>query len=272
MPKNKIVKKDLLDRFYTNPKIAEKCYDKVLPFIENSDVLVEPSAGGGAFLRCMRDPKLGYDLEPNHPLAVKADWLKQEVPQDCIIVGNPPFGERNVLTKQFIRHSLKGAKCIAFVLPAVFRKGTYQKVFPSSWALAKDYTMPPDSFLLDGEPYHVPTCFQIWLKKEKYKERYLDQRESLKPILRTEDFEFSNKDPTHFVFGSAPKTLIAPSEVKPNNRGYYLKSYVENIENIFFDINWESYSFSSVSGGAFWLTRQEIINAYLGVRGFYDQL
>lgn len=266
MPKKKITKKDELDRFYTDPKVACLCYQKVLPFINDTDLLVEPSAGNGSFYLQMREPKIGIDLEPGHSEIVKLNWLEQKVPEDCVIIGNPPFGERNLLTKAFIKHSIQGARIIAFILPTVFRKETNQKVFPENWSLVKDYSLPENSFIFDGHPYHVPTCFQIWQKNSNYK----NLRKSIQQKSSTTDFFFTDINPTHFVFGAAPYKLISPNEVKTNNRGYYLQANIDNIEDKFKNINWNEYSLSSVNGGVSWFTKQEIIDAYNGIKPQVD--
>ena len=259
MPKKPIKPKDPLDRFYTNPEVAELCYNKLLPYITPTDILIEPSAGDGSFFSLMRNPKIAYDLDPQYPDIIKADFLKQKIPKDCIIIGNPPFGTRNKLSKAFIRHCIPHAKTIAFILPQVFQKETMQKVFPEDYSLILDYTLPKNAFRLDGNEYHVPSTFQIWTRTQNT----INLRKSVQTKQTTTDFTFTNNNPTHFIFGAAPYKVITKEKVKPNNRGYYIKSNVENIEEIFKNINWKSYALSSVSGNVAWFSKQEIIDAYV---------
>lgn len=263
MPKKKIIKKHDLDKFYTNPSVAEFCYGRLLSFVKD-ETLVEPSAGDGSFYKILRSPKIGFDVDTECDGVILGDWFDQSVPLDSVVVGNPPFGNRNDLTKRFIQHSLPYAKCIAFVLPAVFKKETLQTVFPKNWILVDSVDLPRDSFLLNGEDYHVPCVFQIWLNSDKYPEQYKNLRESVKPELVIADFEFTNdKDAAdYFVFGAAPHKLILPSEVNENNRGYYLKSNVQNLAKRFKAIDWKKHSHSSVNGGVAWFTKKQIIFSY----------
>jgi hypothetical protein len=262
MPKNKIKKKDALDRFYTQPKVALECYHKVLPFIEETDLLIEPSAGEGSFFLQMREPKIGYDLMPKSEQIIQGDWFDQNVPKNCVIIGNPPFGEKNVLSKRFILHASESAKIIAFILPMVFRKETYQKVFSDEWSLIKDYTLPKNSFLFESNSYHVPTCFQIWEKNSNHK----NLRESIKTKAVTLDFTFTDNQPTHFVFGASPSKIVSPDKVESTNRGYYVKSNIPNLEEKLKSVDWRKFGLSSVNGGVSWFTKQEIINGYLNIK------
>ena len=259
MPKKPIKPKDPLDRFYTNPEVAELCYNKLLPYIIPTDLLIEPSGGNGSFFSLMRNPKIAYDLDPQHPDIIKADFLKQEIPKNCIIIGNPPFGTRNKLSKAFIRHCIPHAKTIAFILPKVFQKETVQKVFPRQYHLVLDYTLPKNAFHLNGNEYSIPTTFQIWTRTQST----INLRKSVQPKQTTTDFIFTNHNATHFIFGAAPNKIIKPEEVQPNNRGYYIQSNVENIEEVFKNIDWKSYGLSSVSGNVAWFSKQEIIDAYV---------
>lgn len=266
MPVNPIKMKDALDRFYTKDAVAKACIDKLYPFCNEDDLFIEPSAGGGSFFRQLPPNKIGLDLSPATEGVILHDWLTYPVPQDSVVVGNPPFGTRNVLTKAFIKHSLEAAKVIAFVLPCVYRKETMQAVFPQDWLLAFSDELPENSFLLDGEDYHVPCVFQIWLKKSVY-EGLTDIRESSKVKITTEAFTFCKKDEADFfVFGASPSKIIEKELVLPNNRGYYIKQKAEGLKEDFSRIDWKARANSSVSGGVAWYSKQEIINIYEGFR------
>lgn len=264
MPKNKIIKKDENDKFYTNPTVAKICYNITLKYVSENELMIEPSAGDGSFYNIMRNPKIGYDILPDNESIIKGNWFDQVVPKKSIILGNPPFGNRNDLSKSFIKHSLNNAKCIAFILPMVFKKETLQSVFPNNWSLVEEYVLPKNSFIQDKKEYHVPCVFQVWVNKEMYDNTYDDLRESIKEKKQINDFWFLNKkdNPTYFLFGAAPTKIIDANEVNSNNRGYYInvinKEVIEKIKNI----NWNEYSLSSVNGGVSWFTKQQIIDAY----------
>lgn len=262
MPVKPIKMKDDLDRFYTKDSVAKSCIESLLKFCDEGDLFIEPSAGGGAFFRQLPENKIGVDLSPAVDGVVEHDWLTYPVPQDCIIVGNPPFGTRNSLTKAFIKHSIVSAKLVAFILPSAYRKETMQNVFPVDWKLLHTEDLPEDSFLLEGEDYHVPCVFQVWGKKGFFP-ALTDLRESSKVKVTTEDFSFCKKDDADFfVFGASPSKILEKELVLPNNRGYYIKQKTEGVREAFTETDWKAKANSSVSGGVAWYSKQEIINIY----------
>jgi hypothetical protein len=258
LPKQKIIKKSNLDKFYTKSEIAKSCLEELYEFTNKDDLFIEPSAGSGSFFNQINsENKIGLDIEPDNDQILRQDWFSYEPERDCVIVGNPPFGSRNSLTNGFIKHGLKFAKIIAFILPAVYRKETMQKIFPDNWKLAKDIDVPKNAFILENEEYHVPCVFQIWIK-----DYHTNLRESVKPIYQTTDFEFVDKSLADwFMFGAAPNKIIIPSDVKSSNRGYYFNSSLE-IKQKLENIKWTDYALSSVNGGAAWFTKKQIINIY----------
>lgn len=259
MPKNPIKQKDELDRFYTKPEVAEICYQRVLPHLTPNDFLIEPAAGSGSFYEFMRPPKIGYDLAPRHSEIIQGDWFNQTIPKNSVIIGNPPFGSRNKLSKAFILYSIPHSRSICFILPMTFRKESTQKVFPDDWVLVDDYTLPKNSFLLDGCDYHVPSTFQIWIKNSNLP----NLRQSHQIKHQTTDFIFTRTNATHFIFGAAPNKIIKPENVHSNNRGYYIQSNIEDIEKVFKEIPWKDYALSSVNGNVSWYSKQEIVNVYV---------
>jgi hypothetical protein len=263
MPKNKIIKKDNFDKFYTKPEISVLCYERLLPYIKD-ELIIEPSAGNCSFYNIIRDPKIGYDILPECPNIIKENWFNVVVPDDCIILGNPPFGNRNDLSKKFIIHSLNNAKCIAFILPMVFKKETLQSIFPDNWILVDYFDLPVNSFTLNNVDYHVPTVFQIWINKNKYENIYNDLRESIKPEIIIDDFAFTTDidKSDYFIFGAAPYKIIQKQDVTKNNRGYYIINNTNDLISRFNEIDWKKYSLSSVNGGVSWFTKKQILFAY----------
>jgi len=45
-----------------------------------------------------------------------------------------------------------------------------QKVFPLQWRLVTSLDLPQDAYLLNGQPYTVPSVFQIWVKGDTDRE------------------------------------------------------------------------------------------------------
>ena len=114
------------DQFYTADDVAVACLKKVhevLPKIgiKQTDVFyLEPSAGGGAFLRAIEEvsPSQGRtffacDIDPKREDIRKRDFLQDSI-SDClptgkvvVTVGNPPFGRKGKLASAFINKSLE---------------------------------------------------------------------------------------------------------------------------------------------------------------------
>lgn len=266
MPVKAIVKKDNLDKFYTKTNVALDCLNQLHVYTDSCDLFIEPSAGGGAFYKQLPTGSIGIDLQPECDGVVQSDWLDYKVPNNCVVVGNPPFGSRNSLTNAFIRKAQESAKIIAFVLPSVYRKESMQKVFGSSWALASDQDLPENSFTLQGEPYHVPCVFQVWIKDFKG----VNLRESLKARATTKDFTFcSRKDATHFIFGASPKKVVDKGQVTEHNRGYWINTSEEVAEHLRC-VDLTGRALSSVSGGVAWYGKNQIIQNYLDWRKSND--
>lgn len=264
MPKRKVNQKDILDRFYTKQDIALKCYKILLKYVEKNDLIIEPSAGNGSFSNIIRNPSISYDISPFADGIIEKDWFDVDVPEGSVIIGNPPFGHRNDLSKKFIKHSLPNSKCIGFILPMVYKKETFQSIFPDCWFLVEEFLLPKNSFIFNDEEYHVPCVFQIWVNKNKYSDEIKNIRETAKPQQETNDFNFvdKTKSPDFFIFGASPSKIIHPKEVNKNNRGYYVISNIDDFEERIKKIDWKKYSLSSVNGGVAWFTKKEIINIY----------
>ena len=107
-----------LDKFYTPNETAKKCIDLAFKTFKNITEVIEPSAGAGAF--SLQIPNcIAYDIAPEHESVIEQDFLKLELPykQGRLIIGNPPFGDRNNLARSFYKHACKMAEYIGFILP-----------------------------------------------------------------------------------------------------------------------------------------------------------
>ena len=99
------LKRDNIDKFYTNPKIVKKCiyHIKDLLKIKSTDLFIEPSAGNGAFINDIKqltDNYEFYDLKPEHPDIICQDYLLLDITKykqykNIHIIGNPPFGRQS---------------------------------------------------------------------------------------------------------------------------------------------------------------------------------
>ena len=112
-----------LDKFYTQPEQAKKCYDfliKHFPEVEDK-MFLEPSAGEGAFLLNLKN-YIALDIKPENNSNIKEcdffDFTSDRT--DLITIGNPPFGKRSKLAISFFNHASKYSEIIAFIVPVSF--------------------------------------------------------------------------------------------------------------------------------------------------------
>lgn len=194
------LKRDTIDKFYTCHTVAQECVHHIsqhLSIDSIDDVIVEPSAGNGAFIpeitRIFKNA-LFYDIEPEHPSIKKANYLLLDLPLSIgktHIIGNPPFGRQSSLAIQFIKKSAMFADSISFILPKSFKKDSMQRHFPPLFHLVFQQDLAQNSFLQDGLSTDVPCVFQIWEKREE--ERVLAAKLETNPDI----FQFvkQNEDP-----------------------------------------------------------------------------
>ena len=156
--------------FDTPAEVVEMCVNALMKIskLSSFDVVVEPSAGSGAFVQAIRhDCLVALDIEPRHPQVARADFLTWQPPPDAgrmLVIGNPPFGQRGALAIRFIQHASTFAHTIAFILPPSFRKDSFQSRIPKSFHLME--TCDLGSVTFDGPmPTQVPTVFQVWQRQ-----------------------------------------------------------------------------------------------------------
>ncbi len=163
------------DEFYTKPETVLLCLNelKKLYFFENEDVIVEPSAGDGAFLSILcllTDFVVGYDINPKNKYILMQDFLKIENPAKPInskmyVVGCPPFEE--TLLQTFLQKSCEFSDVIAFILPKSFNSKGIEGI--KNFYQVKTIDLPDNSFRMFPEnemiEFSIPCVFQIWERK-----------------------------------------------------------------------------------------------------------
>ena len=177
--------RDTTDKFYTKRDVMQICVQYISQIItikNDNDVIIEPSAGNGVFiseLQKLSKNCLFYDIQPEHPLIVKQDYLKlnyETLPIPDLhtkyhIIGNPPFGRQSSFAIKFIKHSSQFCDTISFILPKSFKKNSMQKHFPLNFHLIYQCDLDSNSFLINNtEEKDVPCVFQIWEKKSYSRE------------------------------------------------------------------------------------------------------
>jgi hypothetical protein len=109
--------KDLY-KFHTPKDIAKKCIDLAFDTFKDISETVEPSAGTGNFSLQIENC-IAYDIEPGHKSIIEQDFLTLDLPykKGRLIIGNPPFGDRNNLARSFYKKCIHICDYIAFILP-----------------------------------------------------------------------------------------------------------------------------------------------------------
>jgi len=167
------LKRNTIDKFYTKGGVVALCIAHLQKNIniDRNDLIIEPSAGNGAFIdtiKTLSDNSLFLDIEPNHNSIKKQDFLKMDYSsikstyKNIHVLGNPPFGRQSCMAVKFIKYACKFAKTIAFILPKSFKKPSLQSKFPINFHLISSIDLPQNSFLINNREHDVPCVFQIW--------------------------------------------------------------------------------------------------------------
>ena len=200
-----------LDAYFTKDDVAVDCVRRLPPH-SGSVAFLEPSAGGGAFVRALQSvARLTHmDIAPHVEGSVRGDflttalddaalWGREEALPDAIwVVGNPPFGRQSGLAKRFIKHAAESPRValIAFVLPRSFLKPSMQKAFPPHFHCVESWDMPQDAFEVlqeDGvlKPHDVPCVFQVWER------RTVPRSLPILQVPRADVYQFVSKAEAH---------------------------------------------------------------------------
>jgi predicted RNA methylase len=172
--------RNTVDKYYTKKETVDLCVS-LLSHIQKSDIIIEPSAGNGAFIKqlmLLSNNCLFYDLLPEHPQIIKQDFmsLKPNITADKIhVVGNPPFGRQSSMAIKFIQKSCDFADSVAFILPRSFKKQSMKNKFEPHFHLIKEIDVPRNSFLVNNNEFDVPCVFQVWLKKVEPRQKIKKQ-------------------------------------------------------------------------------------------------
>lgn len=111
-------------KYYTPQHIVDLVIQRTKEVIglDNISEFIEPSAGNGAFLAKLYElgkPVYAYDLYPEREDIKEQDYLKLELEykKGRCVIGNPPFGNRNNLFRQFYNKSVELSDYIVTIAP-----------------------------------------------------------------------------------------------------------------------------------------------------------
>ena len=196
------LKRDTTDKYYTKLDIVEDCKVQIEKHIniKENDLIIEPSAGNGSFIKIIKELTKNhkfYDLIPENKEIIKQDFLLLDVdkiiePYKKIhIIGNPPFGRQSSLAIQFIKKCCEFADTISFILPKSFKKDSNKAKFDKLFHLIYEKDLPENSFSVNGDDCDVPCVFQIWKKKKT--ERIIPDK------IEPKNFKFVDKTEHHDI-------------------------------------------------------------------------
>lgn len=250
------------DKYYTSPELAEYCVNKTKEIIgeDNITEYIEPSAGSGVFLDFLPDGTLAYDIESEDNRIVKQDYLTLdlEYKKGRCIIGNPPFGNRNVLSVKFYKKSITLADYISFILPL-------SQLNESSQMYEFDLIYSEDLGIKNYSDRNLHCCFNIY---EIPKSRKFNKKPNLKlnDVLLEENrrcgHQINNIKDFDYGICSFGRGIIGKT---PNFQGKYVKEMyfkILNLDkktqilNLLNNTDWES--LCNGSSGQYNLTQNKI--------------
>jgi len=128
------------DKYYTTIDVAKRCVEVAFNHIplENVSNIIEPSAGGGAFLDAVNGylethknnikSVVGVDIIPERNDIARCDFFdyKMKYVRGRMFIGNPPFGNRNALSVRFYKRCVMFGDYVCFILPISQYKNNLQ--------------------------------------------------------------------------------------------------------------------------------------------------
>lgn len=265
------MRKISLDQYFTRKDDAKRFIDKLNSMypLDRYDVVLEPSAGAGSFYDQLPSNRVGLDLEPMGEGIQKLDFFDYDPPlfSKIAVIGNPPFGRRGSLAKRFFAKCFTFADVIAFIVPAIFAKPSFNKSLDQYFHL--EYEEFVDWFELpDGTPHKVKCVFQIW-KKHPHK-RDVVKKDKTHPdfemvhrhIAWTDDSDLDALSKEYdFAYGQL-SAKVADIATLTKGSQFIIKDTSSHgrVREIFETLNFEH--LKKYAMGAVSLSREDVIEAY----------
>ena len=230
--------------------------------------MIEPSAGNGNILQYLPEGSIGLDIQPEGDGIIKQDFFEYDPGYHPLLnnikiasIGNPPFGSgyMNPLAKAFFNHAATFSDLIAFIVPA-----KWQTSWKVQFQLNKEFNLyfteilPKHSFVLDGQPYNVSCCMQIWSRVTR--KDLIDYRIRNRPPTKHDDFDMfltcdnvpklpevreqiKNQEYWEFALKYWGQIRVCNfNEVSSSTTTHYLfKSQKPYVRDIFEQIDWSKY-------------------------------
>ena len=167
------------DAYFTPLDSVRWCFDTLAELYElKGKRALEPSCGGGAFIKGAKDTGLRWttnDLFPEHSKGFVADHNVDFVKDLSLftgfdfVIGNPPFGYASLLAKKFVLCALEVSKVVAMVLPKGCRRWKFIDSLPEDVCVRFDQELPNNNFELpDGSVKKVGCTFMVFERVSGY--------------------------------------------------------------------------------------------------------
>jgi hypothetical protein len=260
-------KKTPTDKYYTKPFVVDFCFKIIKKYlkIKSDDLVIEPSAGAGAWIEYIKRLTSNYellDIKPDHPEVKKQNFLTYQGELKNIqpyIIGNPPFGRKSSTAIKFIKHSaFLNAKAIAFILPNSFKKPSFRKSFPLQYHLLVEKNIPENGYIYKGKTYNVKSIFQIWVHKpyHRVKPKRYYTNDSYKFVKKAESDIAIRR--AGFGVGSVKQTSVEDN----TNTNWFIKiNQKTDLDNLIIKLNKIKFN-KKQNTGALSISKQEIIKKY----------
>jgi hypothetical protein len=261
-----------LEKYYTNKETVDICISrfnivmKDYNFNKEKDIIIEPSAGDGAFIEGCRkicNNCLFYDIEPEHNDIIKQDFLEfdyfdiRKKYNNIHVIGNPPFGRQSSLAIKFIRYSCLFCDSISFILPKSFMKESMKHKVPLNFHLLSEIELQNSSFHVNDTLYNVPCIFQIWIKKNILREK--------PKKLNPSKYQFVKKEDQHDIafrrVGVYAGKIYKNTKDKSVQSHYFIK-FDELTDDLYNKLSNVKFMDGSKTVGPKSISKQELIKIY----------
>ncbi len=266
---DKGLKRNTIDKYYTKSIIVDQCINLVKEHlsISDNDLIIEPSAGNGSFIKNIKILSKNFkfiDLEPENDEIEKQDFLDfdyKKLKEDfktIHIIGNPPFGRNSSLAIKFIKKCCLFSSSISFILPKSFKKDSMKKHFDKHYHLICEIDLPDNSFLVNNIESDVPCVFQIW----QYKNESRKEVEKKMPLNFVFVEKEDNPDISFRRVGVNAGTIMKEINDKSFQSHYFIKftnkkSVDDNLEKL----KMLKFDFNNTVGPKS-ISKQELINEF----------
>lgn len=159
-----------MDQFYTKDEVALNLYNKFKSVINvgDYDIVLEPSAGKGAFFKLLpKDKRVGIDLDPKYEEVLKMDFFNYipEIDKKYITIGNPPFGRVSSTAIKFFNRAAEFSDVIAFIIPRTFNRISVKNKLSLDFRLVYNIELPNVPCCFEPK-MNAKCCFQIWKRTD----------------------------------------------------------------------------------------------------------